>query len=176
MSVKTNRAFRKIVTPEALQGVSQADIPELFQAALSEGWVVDGTGAHLLELFRRGYFGARDSFTDLTAYEAAVNGRGVPDWDLTEKGAERVQVLARRAYAFAWMALFSIRQIRDRATVTAYISVSPTLADEKLYTASVTFCANHDDEPPYVDLVDLEKVSNAILVLDSTECVAPLPT
>jgi hypothetical protein len=164
------------VSHETLRDVSQADIPELFQAALREGWIVDETGAYLLELFRRQYFGARDSFTDLTAYEAAVNGRGVPDWDLADYGAARVQVLARRAYAFAWMALFSLRQIPDHATVTAYISIGSTLADEELYTATVTFCANRDDEAPYINLADLETMTNASLVLDSTECIAPLPT
>jgi len=172
--VKSNRMFSEIVRPESLHGVTQADIPELFQAAISEGWVVDETGAYLLKLFRRGYFGSRDSFTDLTGYEAAVNGRGVPDLDLSEEGAARVQILARRAYAFAWMALFSLRDIRDHAEVSAYISVGPTLMDENLYRASVTFCASHDGEHPYI--ADMEKLTmNAVLTLDSTECDTPLP-
>jgi hypothetical protein len=166
--------FSEIVRPESLQGVTQADIPELFQAAISEGWVVDETGAYLLKLFLRGFFGSRDSFTDLTGYEAAVNGRGVPDLDLAEEGASRVQVLARRAYAFAWMALFSLRDIRDHAEVSAYISVGPTLMDENLYTASVTFCASHDGEHPYI--ADMDKLTmNAVLTLDSKECYKPLP-
>ena len=166
--------FSQIVQPESLHDVTQADIPELFQAAISEGWVVDETGAYLLKLFRRGYFGSRDSFTDVTGYEAAVNGRGVPDLDLSEEGAARVQVLARRAYAFAWMALFSLRGIRDHAEVSAYISVGPTLMDENLYTASVTFCASHDGEHPYI--ADMEQLTmNAVLTLDSTECDTPLP-
>jgi hypothetical protein len=172
--VKSNRMFSEIVSPESLHGVTQADIPELFQAAISEGWVVDETGAYLLELFRRGYFGGRDSFTDLTGYEAAVNGRGVPDSDISEEGIARVQVLARRAYAFAWMALYALREIPDHAEVDAYISVGPTLMDNNLYTASVTFCAIHDGEHPYIP--DIEKASmNAVLTLSSTESDTPLP-
>jgi hypothetical protein len=165
--------FSEIVRPESLRGVTQADIPELFQAAVSEGWVVDEVGAYLLRLFRRGYFGSRNSFADLTGYEAAVNGRGVPDWDVLEEGAARVQVLARRAYAFAWMALFSLRDIRDHAEVGAYISIGPTMMGDNLYTASVTFCASHDGEQPYI--ADVEKMTtSAVLTFDSTECVTPL--
>ncbi len=149
-------------------------MPELFRAAVDEGWVVDETGAHLLKLFRRRYHGNRDLFTDLTGYEAAVNGRGVPDMDVTERGAARVQVLVRRAYAFAWMALFSLRTIPGRATVDGYISVGPALMNEDWYTANVTFCVDRGAEAAYVS--DIENAGqSAILVLSSTECDTPLP-
>jgi hypothetical protein len=73
------------------------------------------------------------------------------------------------------MALLAIREIADHAKVTAYISISPTLMDENVYTASVTFCSDHDGEAPYINNGDLEKVGNAVLIHDSTECVVPLP-
>lgn len=172
--MRSNRKFADMVRPDVLQGVTQADIPRLFQAALDDGWVVDEAGAHLLKAFHRGYGGHRENFSDVTAYEAAVNGRAVPDVDLTEIGVARVQALVRRAYAFAWMALFLLREISGHHKVTAYVSVGPTLMDDNVYTANVTFCADHEAEGAYISQVDAFEGA-ALLALDSTECDGPLP-
>lgn len=171
--MKSNKLFSELVGLESLRDVSQAEVPNSFRGAVQEGWTVDDTGAYLLKAFRRTYFGDRSSFVDVTSYEAAVNGRGIFDMDISEKGAARARVLARRAFAFSWMALMSVREQYEDPQVTAYITIGQTLSGDGLYTANATFCSRHEGESPY--LTDFDQVSNAVLALESAECMAPLP-
>lgn len=165
--------FSDLVQAEFLGQVTKEDVPELFQSALDAGWALDPSGAWVLRLFSEGYRGDRASFTDLTGYEAAINGRAVPDLDLAEDDPARIETLIRRAYSFARGALFALHQIPSAPSGRAYISIGPTLYDENLVTASVTFCVQHEGEEPY--LADISRMTlSGILVVDSEDCVSPL--
>jgi len=171
--VKFNAMFSDLVRPEFLEQVTKGDVPELFQSALDAGWAADPSGAWVLRFFSEGYKGDRSSFTDLTGYEAAINGRAIPDLDLAEDDPARIEKLARRAYSFAHGALFALRQIPSAPPGSAYISIGPTLYDENLVTGSVTFCVRHDEEEPY--LADISRMTlSGVLVVDSEDCVSPL--
>lgn len=173
--MKYNAMFDEIASEQSLNTASQADLPDFFRRAVLAGWVRDDRGAWLLKLFRETYSGSPTAFTDLTGFEAAVNGRAIPDFDLASRGRERAGVLARRAYAFAKMALFRLNEVADHPSATAYISISPVeIGDEEIYAGNVTIVAHHDGEPPY--LPDVSNVtSNAVLAIDSSECIEPLP-
>jgi hypothetical protein len=173
--MRYNLMFHEVIAEPSLRAASQADLPDLFRSALREGWVRDEQGAWLLKRFLETYSGSRAAFTDLTGYEAAINGRAIPDLDLTNHGYERARDIARRAYVFARMALFGLNEMSNRPSAMAYISISPVeVDDETIYTGSVTIVTRHDGEPPY--LPDLENVtSNAVLELASSECTEPLP-
>jgi hypothetical protein len=70
-------------------------------------------GALLLGALRCSYSGRRSLFTDVTSYEAAVDGRGVPDMDLPYRGPRRVDMLIRRSYSFACEALSQLSRIPE---------------------------------------------------------------
>ncbi|RKT54108.1 hypothetical protein C8E97_2705 [Saccharothrix australiensis] len=171
--MKFNPMFSDLFQPELLGRVTKGDVPESFQSALAAGWEADPSGAWVLRLFSESYRGDRSSFTDLTGYEAAVNGRAIPDLDLAADHPARAEVLVRRAYSFAHCALFALNQTLGAPPGSAYISIGPTLYDEGLVTGSVTFCVQHNEEEPY--LADISRVTlSGILVVDSDDCVSPL--
>ncbi|MFJ7913098.1 hypothetical protein [Kitasatospora sp. NPDC096204] len=171
--MKFNAMFSDLVEPEFLKRATKGDVPELFQCALDAGWEVDPGGAWVLRHFSESYHGNRSSFTDLTGYEAAVNGRAIPDLDLADDDPARVETLARRAYAFACSALFALRQVPGAPSGSAYISIGPALYDENVVTGSVTFCMQHEGEAPY--LADISRMTlSGVLVVDSEECADPL--
>ncbi len=167
--------FAEIADEERLSRVSQTDLPDLFRKAVAEGWLQDEHGAWLLKQFQATYSGSRTASSDLTSYEASVNGRGVPDLDLQSDGILRARELAKRGYAFARMALFRLNELPDHPAITAYVSISPVEMDEgNFYTANVTFVAFHDGEPSYAGRVE-DLTANAVLAVDSWECTEPLP-
>ncbi|MDX3800618.1 hypothetical protein [Streptomyces sp. AK04-3B] len=165
--------FSQLVQPEFLNRTTQRDVPELFQSALDAGWAVEVSGAWVLRFFSQGYRGNRSSFTDLTGYEAAINGRAIPDFDLSDDDPIRVEVLIRRAYSFAHCALFLLREMPNSPPGSAYISIGPTLYDENVVTGSVTFCVRREQEGSY--LADISQVAlSGILVVETEDCVSPL--
>ncbi|GAA2483974.1 hypothetical protein [Winogradskya humida] len=144
--------------------------------AVDEGWTRDDRGAWLLRRFLATYSGSPDAFTDLTGYEAAVNGRGIPDLDLTGPSRSRAADLARRGVAFSLAALYRLNEEHpDHPAAVAYLTISAVdMDDEDVYVADITFVTVHDGEPPYVK--DLEQVTTgAILAIGSAECRNPLP-
>lgn len=71
----------------------EEDVPEPFRAVVRGGWTVDGE-AQLLAVLYSGYSGGGGrGFEDAVHYEAAVNGRGMMDYDLPRSGPERLQAL-----------------------------------------------------------------------------------
>jgi len=164
-----------MVGEPALSGASLADLPELYLNAVNAGWVKAENGAWLLRLFSDRYPACIDSFADITDCEATINGRGIPDDDLGRTGMERVRKLATRGYAFACTALYSLNQRGDHPPFLSYISVGlADVEDGAIYTGYVTFTAMRDGEPPYIkDITAIE--SSAVLVVNSEECMAPLP-
>ncbi|MGW2542432.1 hypothetical protein ACWC5I_16535 [Kitasatospora sp. NPDC001574] len=171
--MKFNTRFSELVQPELLERVNREDVPEFFQAALDAGWEVEPNGAWVLRFFSEGYRGDRSTFTDLTGYEASINGRAIPDLDLAEDDPVRIETLTRRAYSFAHGALFALRKISSAPPGSAYISIGPTLYDENLITGNVTFCVRHGEEEPY--LADISRMTlSGVLVLESEDCASPL--
>lgn len=151
--------------------VSRDEVPAGLKAIVDEGWFIDD-GAVLLRGFHRSYHGDRSRFRDVTGYEVAVNGRGIPDMDIEDTGDERIRRLIRRGLAFARSALYEANRSIPEATVVGYVSASPTLIDPEYYTGNVTFHSLHDDESPYNN-VSLPSAGMAIVV-DSMDCVHPL--
>ncbi|GGK88736.1 hypothetical protein [Mangrovihabitans endophyticus] len=153
---------------------SPSDLPELFRKAVDDGWVSDQRGAWLMRHFRATYFGSPEAFRDVTGYEAAVNGRGIPDLDLASRGTARAAALARRGATFARAALHRLNaDYPDHPPASAYVSISEVdMDDEVVYVGDVTFVTTHHGEPPYLE--DVEGLTaNAVLVIDSAECVDP---
>lgn len=169
-----NNAFSEIVDRRSLSEAGLHDLPDLFRLAVREGWVRDERGAWLLKQFLATYSGSREDFTDLTGYEAAVNGRGIPDLDIMSQGIERARILSKRAYAFAKAALHRLTEIPNHPRGYAYISISSLEIEKRqVYTGSVTFVTLHHGEAPYLESIQ-DVTSAAVLAVDSTECTLPL--
>ncbi|MEV0315527.1 hypothetical protein [Nonomuraea fuscirosea] len=167
--------FGEIAT-DVLEGASLEDIPEAYWAPLREGWMCDKTGAWLLRSFKSSYFGPHCSPDDVVGYEASVNGRGIPDIDLSSTGIQRARELAKRGYAFARTALFGLRRMTDHPIMEAYISICRVddSGDDDLYTGSVTFASPRPNEANYLE--DVEDIRDcAILILEISDCDTPLP-
>ena len=172
--MRFNAVFADLIGDGALGDVSGGDLPDLFQRAVNDGWTSDERGAWLLRRFLATYSGSPDAFTDVTGYEAAVNGRGIPDLDLTAGGKARAVALARRGVAFARAALTRLNADHPgHPPATAYVSIGDVdMDDEVSYVGDVTFVMVRDEEPPYV--ADIDRITaNAVLVIDSTEDLEP---
>lgn len=173
--MRYNAMFEEIAGVQSLSAASPADLPEFFRQVVLEGWVKDDQGAWLLSRLRSTYSGSPEAFTDLTGYEAAVNGRAIPDFDLDSRGQERARDLAKRGYVFARMALLRLSEIPDHPPGCAYVSINPVeVDDEEVYAGNVTIVTHHDGEPPYVRDVE-GMTSSAVLALASSDCADALP-
>jgi hypothetical protein len=170
--MRFNAVFADLVGEESLRDGTGGELPGLFRLAVDDGWTVDERGAWLLLRFRDTYFGSPGNFTDVTGYESAMNGRAIPDLDLTVAGKTRAVALAQRGVAFVRAALHRLNMGHpDHPPTTAYVSISEV--DRGDYDGSVTFVTAHAGEPPY--LADLDGITaNAVLAIDSTECLEPV--
>ena len=145
-----NDAFWGLLSEGTLAHVSVTAVPPDPHEVARRGWVEDASGAWLLRAFRDSYHGSAESFDDLTGFEAAVNGRAVPDLDLPPTGGARIACLVRRAIAFARLALSSYE--RSGPVMVAYGLFSGDKSSGAM-TGSLTFCAEHPGEPPYIENV-----------------------
>jgi hypothetical protein len=173
--MRFNAVFGDLVDEQSLSDLSRGDLPDLFRRAVEDGWTTDERGAWLLRRLLATYHGSPEAFSDTTGYEAAVNGRAIPDLDLSARGKARAVALARRGVAFARAALYQLNVDHpDHPPATAYISITDLDLDLDIrYEGNVTFVTEHDGEPPY--LGDLAAVTgNAVLAIDSTDCLNPL--
>jgi len=165
--MRFNAVFADLVGVAAVGDAADADLPGLFRAAVGDGWTTDERGAWLLKCFRATYSGSPDAFRDVTGYEAAVNGRSIPDLDLTVGGPARAVALARRGVAFAQAALRRLdADFPGHPRAVGYVSISAVdLDDEIVYVGDVTFVTEHPGEPPYLE--DVERVTaNAVLAVE----------
>jgi hypothetical protein len=171
--MRFNAKFADLVDMGTLSDLSDDDLPEGLRRTVDEGWTCDERGAWLLRDRVATYHGSPEAFTDVTGYEAAVNGRALWDLDLDDIGGKpRAAALARRGIVFARAALHRLNADHpDHPPAVAYLSIGdedPT--DDIPYEADVTFVTAHPGEPPYVR--DLQAVpANAVLAIDSTECL-----
>ena len=171
--MRFNAVFADLVG-EVPPEVPGDDLPDMFRWAVAEGWTADERGAWLLRRFLATYSGSPEAFSDVTGYEAAVNGRGIPDMDLTVSGNARAAALAKRGIAFARAALSRLNSEHPvHPPAVAYVSISDVdMDDEVLYVGNVTFVTAHEGEPPY--LPDIDGITdNAVLAIYSEECPAP---
>ncbi|EEP71891.1 hypothetical protein MCAG_02218 [Micromonospora sp. ATCC 39149] len=143
-----------------LETLRRHDLTPELDTVVRHGWrIIDG--AVLLASWYESYHGDRLTFSEAMDYEVAVNGRGIPDLDLTEDRYVRVPRLLRRGMAFAWSALRMQHSQFPDIEVSAYVSISPTLFDPDYFTGNVTFCAMRYGERPYIaqELVNDEIVA-----------------
>ncbi|GAA4918951.1 hypothetical protein LX16_4431 [Stackebrandtia albiflava] len=168
--MRANDGFHRWVGLDRLVAARDRHVSPWYRRVLESGWVcVDG--AWLLRTFHTGYHGDRDRFADRTAYEAAVNGRGVPDTDLSAGHAVRYRELFIRGHTFARRALRLLADKPGRPPGEAIVSVSPT-ADGDTVTGAVTFVIRRSDEPPYI--VDLRRSAGTVVaILDIEDCGLP---
>ncbi|MFG2737371.1 hypothetical protein ACGFX7_21450 [Streptomyces harbinensis] len=146
--MRTTDPMRRILTDIDLGKLDGGDVSAAHQQVVEEGWTKTDEGALLLHGLLEQYSGNLHAFHDVLALEAAVNGRGVVDWDLPMEDARRRQPLVRRAFAFAYAALARARE--QGFAVLAYVSVSRADTDEAPLTAHVTWCGVHPELPPYL--------------------------
>jgi hypothetical protein len=139
-------------------------------------------GAILLTDWYESYYGERARFPETMDYEIAVNGRGIPDYDLVELGEARVSRLLRRGVAFAWAALHEQHRQLPDIRMAARISAAPIwvdlddpddLMDPDGFTGYVTFYAMRSGRPLYTDLVRL--TDDVVVALFTEDCGQPLP-
>ncbi|MFF9099609.1 hypothetical protein ACF1AU_03350 [Streptomyces rubrogriseus] len=129
--------------------VREEDVPEPFRAVVRAGWSVQDD-AQVLTALHAGYSGfGQAEFGDSVHYEAAVNGRGMTDYDLPEAAPERLGMLLNRSLSYACMALLAVPSGRSWP-VLGYVSLSYGGVEENLLTAHVTFCSQRPDLPSYV--------------------------
>ena len=162
----------RIVGADFLQSLDLGDFPVEFEGAVHGGWAVTD-GVTLLASWRKSYFGSRSRFRELIDYEIAVNGRGIPDLDLTEMGVNRVRQLVRRGAAFAWEALYKQRCQLPDIKLASYISAAPTLVDPDYYTGNVTFCTIRAGQPLHIDARSAD--NEVVVALFTEDCDHPLP-
>ncbi|WP_329049131.1 hypothetical protein OG738_40895 [Amycolatopsis sp. NBC_01488] len=154
-----------------LRTLRRHDLTPELDAVVRQGWrIIDG--AVLLSCWYDSYHGDRLTFSQIMDYEVAVNGRGIPDLDLTEVRNDRVPKLLRRGIAFAWRALHVQQHQFPDIEMSAYISVSPTLFDANYFTGNVTFCAVRTGERPYIDRELLK--DEIVAAIFSRDCVIDL--
>ena len=163
-----NEGMRRQLPPAPLETASWEDVPESLRKIIEHGWVIDETGAYLLQMMAHGYHGSRSSFADLTGYESSVNGLGIPDWDIPLSGDTNGQLL-RRSVSYAYFALRAARQIEGSNALHAIVSTSEALLGESRLTAHVTFVLNRTSELALVD--DVEFRQNECLLTFSMEDV-----
>ncbi|MFF4594456.1 hypothetical protein [Amycolatopsis sp. NPDC001319] len=163
----------RIAGADLLDVVRQSDVVVELSGVVEQGWVtVDD--AHLLEAWYQSYFGNRGRFSAVIDYEAAVNGRGIPDLDLSGTGEPRVSRLLRSGVAFAWAALFRQNTDLPDVRMAAYVSAGPTLFDPEHFTGNVTFCTVPLGQPGYTDPMKLGE-EDIVVALFSEDCRRPLP-
>ncbi|MEU8001041.1 hypothetical protein AB0B66_07755 [Catellatospora sp. NPDC049111] len=168
MSVRAGR----IAGADLVSTVTRDDLVPEWADVVSRGWTVSDR-AVLLGAWYMSYHGDRSSFSETMDYEAAVNGRGIPDLDLTVEGQERAAMLLRRGVAFAWAALHEQHRQLPEVEVAAYISSAGTLVDPDHFTGNVTFCAVRPGQPPYIDPAQL--TDDIVVSIATGDCVGPLP-
>ncbi|TMR31144.1 hypothetical protein [Actinomadura geliboluensis] len=156
-----------------LQHLRVADVCPPLRAVVGGGWVVD-EGATLLSAFRDSHFGDRSAFSTVGQYEAAVNGRGIPEDGIEPSGLEKTRQLMRRGTAFAWSALHAANTSWRGIALTARISVEPTLFDPDVVTGYVTFFAAE-----FADVLGIKPLGEdqgIQILLESVDCLDPLPS
>lgn len=151
--MKMNGAMSERVNRVDLEGVRDEEVPEPFRRILEEGWIIDPSGAIFLRSLKYGYNGNVESY-DTCHKEAAVNNRGMIDYDLPTNGSEREAKLLRRCVAYACLGIRSSLSLFDTPEILSYITMSNSLGGEESITASVTFCGNHFDSLPYIKNMD----------------------
>lgn len=144
---ESNRALTEIAAIGDLTVPLDVELPLLYRATVDAGWI-DVDGAWFLKKFYESYHGVGSQFRDLTGLEAAANGRAIPDDDLPTTGSSG-RNLAERALHFARRALEALPD--EAPPVTAFITIGPAVYDETVVEGSVTFCADHTGEPPYIE-------------------------
>lgn len=159
-----NDAFWMLVSESTLADLGATDVPPDLHDVARHGWVKDASGAWLLRAFRDSYYGSAESFDDLTGYEAAVNGRAIPDLDLPPAGRARIVCLVRRAVAFAQLALRGYG--KSGPVMVAYGLFSGDKSSAAM-TGSLTFCAEHPGEPPYIG--DVSEEPQPIFIIKSSD-------
>ncbi|WP_152521059.1 hypothetical protein [Nocardiopsis ganjiahuensis] len=173
--MKFNSMLESMIDPRLSDTVTSGDLTDFHRNVLDSGWVEEDHGAWVLRTLRGSYYGAKGQFSDVTGYEASVNGRAIPDLDLDSAGSRRAETLFRRGYSFAHSALFSLSRIQESPSAVAYITIGPTLYDETVIIGNVTFCAIREGVRPYID--DISDVSlSGVLLLDSNDCSKSLPS
>ncbi|MGK5558354.1 hypothetical protein ACSNOI_42815 [Actinomadura kijaniata] len=128
--------------------------------------------AVLLAAFRRSYRGTRSWLGGTVDWELAVNGRGIPDEDLTAHGDERVRLLTRRGIAFAWEALHALDTSAPGHPMIARVSVSEVLASPGEFTGYVTFFSAAFENAMRVE--HTAEGDGIQVYLFSPECTEPL--
>jgi hypothetical protein len=161
MEATTNKQFRAVLGASDINSLPEQEVPPLYAETLEAGWI-ESDGSWFLSKFRDEYHGSKSQFTDHTGYESAVNGRSIPDADATSSPLSLTQ-LAVRGITFARDALSLLPA--DAPPVTAYVSVGYAAYDEAVVEGNVTFCADHDGEPPYI--TDLDSFEDGVMAIRS---------
>lgn len=163
--IATNWAMRQLAGPDPLALADPKTVTSAAKEVLDSGWTTEPSGANVLADLRAGYHGPGPRPGDLTGYEAAVNGRGVADQDITTHGEARERELLIRAVSFAKLAMDQARDLPDRDRLTAVVSLSMSGDDIPVSTAKVTFFVQRDDEPPYLSDVE-DYAFESLLIFD----------
>lgn len=163
--IATNWAMRQLAGPDPLALADPEAVTSAAREVLNSGWTTEPSGANVLADLRAGYHGPGPRPGDLTGYEAAVNGRGVADQDITTQGEARERDLLIRAVSYAKLALNQAHDLPERNRLTAIVSLSMSGDDVPVPTAKVTFFVQRDDERPYLRNVE-DYAFESLLVFD----------
>ncbi|RFU41154.1 hypothetical protein DZF91_13320 [Actinomadura logoneensis] len=166
MAVMTPDA-RRVLGDGFVASVRASDI--YGRSIIEDGWVLE-EGAALLVAFRKSYFGTRSAGT--VDWELAVNGRGIPDDDITAHGDERIRLLMQRGTAFAWEALRALGSSFPGHPMIARVSISEVMSAPGEFTGYVSFFS-----AAFAEAMRVERWGEGemLLYLFSEECTEPLP-
>ncbi|MBS2531998.1 hypothetical protein KGQ20_04375 [Catenulispora sp. NF23] len=169
--IATNWAMRQLAGPDPLAIADPEAVTPADREILASGWITEPSGANVLADLRTGYHGPYSRPGDLTGYEAAVNGRGFEDQDITAQGQARERELLVRALSFAAEAMGAAHDLHGRDRLTAMVSLSMSSDDVPVPTAKVTFYLRRDEEQSY--LRDVEDYAfESLLVFDYAATIA----
>jgi hypothetical protein len=127
--------MRALADTADLAGVDRTEVLERFRAILAQGWGCEEDGAWVLRGLRASYHGRRATFTDLTSWEAEVNGRPIPDLacpTITPTGPARFCAGATRSPRNRSPCS---RRCGPPPRVTGYVQVAETLIDNPVWVA-----------------------------------------
>jgi hypothetical protein len=102
------------------------------------------------------------------SYEAAVNGRGIPDDGLSKHDQVRVDALIRRSCSYLNAALVQVNRMPTPPRITGFVLINRELTEHPVLCADVAFWADHDGEDPYF-VVDDSDPEVAMMSLSSSD-------
>lgn len=144
-AVTMTAPMRTLVAQANLPHATGSELAPGAASVLTGGWIHQHRGPQLVRRHLQTFHGrGPDEFDDTTAYEAAVNGRAVDDFDLADDDTKPVRLLCR-AVALSVSLLELLRADSPPTTAAIGIAQNP----QRQWTGYQWFWSEHPGEKPH---------------------------